>query len=156
MELSQIRSDIDALLEEHRENWMNFVFGDKPDLNMAMKEEQVCQAMLIMATINTSCLQAKNPKVSTHQEGWDLRFTWKYKDQYFLSLTMIVPWEGQLRCEINTFEEGDPDGPMRYGQWHYEEFTNVQSQEVRDFAESLKFATERDTNESRTGKETIR
>jgi len=151
LELSQIKSDIDALLKEHEDSWMNFVFSDKPALNMAMKEEQICQAMLIMAIINRSCTNAKNPVVSTHQEGWDLQFTWKYNDQYYLSLTMIVPWEGNLSSEVNTFEEGDPDDPTWYGDWEYADFYKVQDQKVYDFAEKIKFATERDVeNEART------
>ena len=75
MELSQVKSDIDALLEKHKENWMNHVFGDKPKVCKAFKDKQVAQAMLIMSTINVACPDVKNPEVSTHQEGWDLRFT---------------------------------------------------------------------------------
>lgn len=154
MELSQIKSDIDALLEEHKENWMNHVFGSQPEVCKTFKEKQVCQAMLIMAIINVAEHKIKNPVVSTQQEGWDLRFTWKYENQYYLSLTMIIPWEGELRYEINTFEEGDPDGPMKYGQWDYEKFTKVEGIQVVEFAEDLENATVKDIeNGSGTGKE---
>jgi len=139
-----VKSDIDALLKEYEENWMNFVFSDQPEICRAFKEKQVYQAMLIMATINAKCHITKNPVVSTKQEGWDLIFTWEYENQYYLHLAMIVPWEGNISYEINTFEEGDADGPMRYGDWAYTDFTRVDSQEVSDFAEHLNNATEKD------------
>jgi len=154
MNLEQVKNDIDALLEEHKENWMNFVFQDNPEMCVAFKEKQVCQAMLIMSTINVDCHEVKNPVVVTYQEGWDLRFTCTYDNQYYLSLTMIVPWEGDIHYEINTFEEGDPDGPMRYGDWDYVKFSRVDDSEVIDFSECLKSATERDKDARRTREKT--
>ena len=144
MDLNKIKADIDALLEEHKENWMNFMFEDQPEMCKAFKDKQVYQAMLIMATINARCHTTKNPEVSTKQEGWDLIFKWHYENQYYLSLSIMVPWEGNLYSEINTFEDGDPEGPMCYGGWNYKDFTRVDGQEVADFAESLKYATEKD------------
>lgn len=144
MDLNKIKSDIDALLEEHKENWMNFMFEDQPEMCKAFKDKQVYQAMLIMATINVRCHTTKNPVVSTMQECWDIIFTWHYENQYYLSLSIMVPWEGNLTYEVNTFEEGDADGPMKYGNWVYKDFTRADSQEVANFAEHLDNATERD------------
>ncbi len=144
MKLTKVKADIDALLEKHKDNWMNFMFEDQPEMCKAFKDKQVYQAMQIMATINAKCHTVKNPEVSTRQEGWDLRFTWNFESQHYLSLAIIVPWEGQLHYEVNTFEEGDADGPMKYGDWQYKDFNRVDDQEVADFAESLKFATEKD------------
>jgi hypothetical protein len=144
LDLNKVKTDIDALLEKHKENWMNFVFDDDPEMCKAFKAQQVYKAMLIMATINIKNSTIKEPEVTTLQEGWDLRFTWKFVDQYYLSLTMIVPWEGGLHYEVNTFEEGDPDGPMKYGNWQYRDFNRVDGSEVSDFAYHLKSATEED------------
>jgi hypothetical protein len=142
--LDKVKSDIDALLEKHKENWMNFVFDNDPEMCKAFKAQQVYKAMLIMATINARCHTTKNPVVSTAQEGWDLTFTWKYENQYYLHLAIMVPWEGNLTYELNTFEEGDADGPMKYGEWAYVDFTRADSREISDFAGHLKNATGRD------------
>ena len=143
MNLDKVKSDIDALLEEHKENWMNHVFDDNPEICLVFKEQQVYKAMLIMATINIRTPSIVEPELTTHQEGWDLRFTWRFTDQYYLSLAIIVPWEGQLHYEVNTFEEGDADGPMKFGEWEYRDFNRVDGSEISDFSEHLKSATER-------------
>lgn len=143
MDLDKVKYGIDALLEKHKENWMNHVFDEQPDMCKAFKEQQVYKAMLIMATINIKTPSIVEPEITTHQEGWDLRFTWRFTDQYYLSLAIVVPWEGQLYYEVNTFEEGDPDGPMKYGQWFYRDFNRVDGSEISDFAGHLKNATGR-------------
>ena len=146
MNLDKVKSDIDALLKKHEENWMNHVFGDKPEVCKAFKDKQVAQAMLIMATMNVESHNIKEPEITTHQEGWDLRFTWRFSNQYYLSLTIVVPWEGQFHYEINTFDEDSPDGPMCYGDWKYKDFNRVDGPEVSDFSEHLKEATEQERN----------
>lgn len=51
MDLNKVKADIDALLEKYKDNWMNFVFVEQPEMCKAFKEKQVYKAMLIMATI---------------------------------------------------------------------------------------------------------
>jgi hypothetical protein len=154
VDLNKVKADIDALLEKHKDNWMNHVFGDNPETCKAFKEQQVQKAMLIMATINIKTPSIVEPELTTHQEGWDLRFTWRFTDQYYLSLAIVVPWEGQLHYEVNTFEEGDPDGPMKFGDWQYKDFNRVDGSEISDFAEHLNSATERITSETRNAGKT--
>ena len=146
MNLNKVKSDIDVLLEKYKENWMNHVFDDDPEMCKAFKEQQIYKAMLVMATINTRNSTILEPKVTTRQEGWDLRFTWEFKNQYYLSLAIIVPWEGSWHYDINTFEEGDPDGPMKYGEWRYKDFNRVDGPEISDFAWHLKIATEKENS----------
>jgi len=154
MNLDKVKAEIDALLEKHKENWMNHVFDDNPEMCKAFKEQQVYKAMLIMATINIKTPNVKEPEVVTYQEGWDLRFTWTFENQYYLSLVLVVPWEGQLHYEVNTFEEGDPEGPMKYGEWVYKDFNRADGPEVSDFSEHIKGALEREPYATRTTKQT--
>ena len=149
MNLDKIKSGIDALLDKHKQNWMSHVFGEDPYTCKAFKEQQVYKAMLIMATINIKCPTLKEPEVKTFQEGWDLRFEWRFDNQYYIRLALMVPWEGKFHYEVNTFEEGDPEGPMCYGDWQYKDFKRVDGPEVNDFAEHLEGAIEREPYETR-------
>lgn len=143
MNLEKIKSDIDAILKKHEENWMVHVFGYNPEMCVAFKEKQVCKAMYLMSIINARCGRLEEPEIDTYQEGWDLRFTWRFQNQYYLSLTIMVPWEGYLHYEVNTFEEGDHEEPTIYGNWEYKNFSRVDGSEVSDFIEHLKEAIER-------------
>ena len=153
MDLDKVKSDIDALLEKHKENWMNFIFMEDQEMCESFKDRQIYKAMYAMSVINATCYGVDDPEVFTQQEGYDFQFKWTFEDQYYLSLNLVVPWEGRMSWEINTFEEGDPDGPMQYGDWDYKRFHRADDKEVHDFAEKLKLAMET-KNETRVAKET--
>ena len=110
MNLNKIKKDIDALLEEYKDKWMNDHTFDKIETAIAFKEWQIYTAMYLLSYFNTSHIDLKDPIVSTKLipedlQGETLIFTWEFDDNFYKKLKLIVPEEGDIYIETTNNEE---------------------------------------------------